>query len=153
MVSRNQYSDARTSSQRVSDGTQSRRARAGAAHRGEAHDAQKAFDEHGFAALRVVWAPLPHWKAALRTGMQLLSGVAGEHCSGSSHGCWVESSWFLGYSYVSKALVCIILDAFAQVRRLLASVLQDASTGPFTAPAPSIYKRESKILISSVDGP
>ena len=36
--------------------------------------------------------------------------------------------------------------------RLLASVLQDASTGPFT-PAPSIYKRESKILISSVDGP
>ena len=56
-----------------------------------------------------LWAPLPHWKAALRTGMQLLSGVAGEHCSGSSHGCWVESSWFLGYSYVSKALVCIIL--------------------------------------------
>ena len=153
MVSRNQYSDARTSSERVSDGTQSRRARAGAAHRGEAHDAQQAFDEHGFAALRVVGTAAAlegstaHWNAiALRCCGRALH-------SGSSHGCWVESSWFLGYSYVSKALVCIILDAFAQVRRLLASVLQDASTGPFTAPAPSIYKRESKILISSVDGP
>ena len=47
-----------------------------------------------------------HWNAiALRCCGRALH-------SGSSHGCWVESSWFLGYSYVSKAPVCIILDAF-----------------------------------------
>ena len=61
-----------------------------------------------FAALRFVWMPLE---------MQLLSGCGRALRFGSSHGCWVESSWFLGYSYVSKALAGIILDILAKVRR------------------------------------
>ena len=52
-----------------------------------------------------------HWNAiALRCCGRALH-------SGSSHGCWVESNWFLGYSYVSKALAGIILDILAKVRR------------------------------------
>ena len=66
-----------------------------------------------FAALRVVWALMPHWMqhcgsdAALECNCSLVCGRALR--SGSSHGCWIESSWFSGDDYVSKALVCIIL--------------------------------------------
>ena len=78
------------------------------------------------AALRVVWAPMPHWNAIA------LSPVVGEHCEVAAHGCFNRGPAFKGDNYVSKALVGIIFDAFwpsaALLGLLAASVLQDAST-------------------------
>ena len=116
MVSRNQYSDARTSSERVGDGTQSCGARAGAPDGGEAHDAEQAFYEHTFRRAAGKYAPMPPWKAiALRLWehCEWRSPVVGRALrDGSSHGFTIRLQRSKNDNYVSKALVDIILDAF-----------------------------------------
>ena len=69
------------------------------------------------AALRVVWAPMPHWNAIA------LSPVVGEHCEVAAHGCFNRGPAFKGDNYVSKALVGIIFDAFWPSAALLACLL------------------------------